>query len=338
MTRRLGTATTLTRRRRLSARLPIRAGAVILGSTLVVAAAGLVVAAAGASQATATPPQDPAPVFRASADVVTVEASVRRDRRAVVGLTAADFELLDNGVTQEISDVTYEKLPIDVTVLLDISSSVTGPVLDELRRSLRQLRTDLGSRDRLRIVTFDMRIRRIIDFADPASATDAALASVVASGSSAVFDSLAVALTAPVPAGRRQLIMLFSDGQDSSSISDAETLLDVARRSAPTVAMVLASTSSKRPASLQRNATTLGTATIGGLADQIAADTGGYVVAINPGDNLTTTFRRVLEQFRTTYVLYFTPRGVDRQGSHTLEVRVKSAKVDVHARRGYVWR
>jgi hypothetical protein len=104
------------------------------------------------------------------------------------------------------------------------------------------------------------------------------------------------------------------------------------------VAVVLASTSSKRPASLQRTATKLGTATIGGLADQIAADTGGYVVAINPGDNLTTTFRRVLEQFRTTYVLFFTPKGVDRQGAHTLQVRVKRANVDVHARRGYVWR
>ena len=310
--------------------------ALILGASLAVAAS-LVAAPLGARQ-TAAPPQDPAPVFRAGADVVTVEASVRRERRAVVGLTAADFELLDNGVAQEISDVTYEKLPIDVTVVLDISSSVTGPVLDELRRSLKQLRTDLGARDKLRVVTFDMRVRRLVDFADPPSATDSALASVVASGSSAVFDSLAVALTAPVPAGRRQLIMLFSDGQDSSSISDAETLLDVARRSAPTVAMVLASTSTKRPASLQRSATKLGTATIADLADQIASDTGGYVVAISPGDNLTSTFRRVLEQFRTTYVLYFTPRGVDRQGAHTLEVRVKRAKVDVHARRGYVWR
>jgi VWFA-related protein len=299
-------------------------------------AAELVAAPLGASQTAA--PQEPAPVFRAGADLVTVEASVRRERRAVLGLTAADFELLDNGVPQEISDVTYEKLPIDVTVVLDISSSVTGPVLDELRRSLKQLRTDLGARDRLRVVTFDMRVRRLTDFADPSSATDSALASVVASGSSAVFDSLAVALTAPVPQGRRQLIMLFSDGQDSSSISDAETLLDVARRSAPTVAMVLASTSTKRPASLQRTASKLGTVTIADLADQIAADTGGYVVAINPGDNLTSTFRRVLEQFRTTYVLYFTPKGVDRQGAHTLEVRVKRAKVDVHARRGYVWR
>ncbi len=253
-------------------------------------------------------------------------------------MTAADFELLDNGVAQAITDVTYEKLPIDVTVLLDVSASVTGSALDELRRSLRQLRTDLGARDRLRLLTFDMRVRRLVDFTDPAAATDAALAALGAAGSSAIFDSLAVALTAPVPPGRRQLVVLFSDGQDSSSIIDADTLLDVARRSTPTVAVVLASASRQGQASLLRTSSKLAGATIVGLADQIASDTGGFVVAVNPGDNLTSTFRRVLEQFRTTYVLYFTPRGVDRPGSHTLEVRVKRDKAEVRARRGYVWR
>jgi len=289
-------------------------------------------------QQAASPVQDPAPVFRASADVVSVEASVRRERRPVVGLTAADFTLLDNGVPQEISEVSYEKLPIDVTVLLDVSASVTGPVLDDLRRSLRQLRADLSARDRLRLITFDMRMRRLVDFADPPSATDAALASIAAAGSSAVFDSLAVALTAAVPPGRRQLIVLFSDGQDSSSISDAETLLDVAKRSTPTVAVVLASASSKQPASLLRSASRPGSLTVGNLADQIASDTGGFVVGVTPGDNLSSTFRRVLELFRTSYVLYFTPRGVERPGNHTLQVRVKDAKVEVRARRGYIWR
>ena len=196
-------------------------------------------------------------------------------------MTAADFELLDNGVAQAITDVTYEKLPIDVTVLLDVSASVTGSALDELRRALRQLRTDLGARDRLRLVTFDMRVRRLVDFTDPAAATDTALASLGAAGSSAVFDSLAVALTAPVPPGRRQLVVLFSDGQDSSSISDADTLLDVARRSTPTVAVVLASASRQRPASLLRTSSKLAAATIVGLADQIAGDTGGFVVAVD---------------------------------------------------------
>ena len=181
------------------------------------------------------------------------------------------------------TDVSYEKLPIDVTVVLDVSASVTGSVLDDLRRALRQLRADLGKQDRLRLLTFNMRVRRLVDFGDPAAAADTAIASLTASGSSAVFDSLAVALSSSVPPGRRQLIVLFSDGQDSSSITDADVLLDVARRGAPTVAVVLSSPSRQRPASLVRTSTKLSSATVGDLADQIAADTGGFVAAIAPG-------------------------------------------------------
>ena len=102
--------------------------------------ASVLTTALGAHSA-APPSQEQAPVFRAGADVVSVEASVRRDRRAVIGLKSADFELLDNGVAQEITEVSYEKLPIDVTVLLDTSASVTGAALDQLRDALRQLRT-----------------------------------------------------------------------------------------------------------------------------------------------------------------------------------------------------
>jgi VWFA-related protein len=292
----------------------------------------------GARQVAQPGAQEQAPVFRAGADVVSVEASVRRDRRAVTGLKAADFELLDNGVHQQISDVSYEKLPIDVTVLLDTSASVTGAALDRLRSALRQLRSDLGTRDRLRLLTFNMRVQRLIDFGDPAAVTDKALASLGGAGSSAVFDSLAVALSGAMPPGRRHLVVLFSDGQDSSSISDAETVLDIARRSTPTVSVVLSSATRQRPASLLRNSTKLGSATVGDVADLVASETGGFVATITPEEDVSSTFRRVLEQFRTSYVLYFTPTGVDRQGSHTLEVRVKNAKAEVRARRGYIWR
>jgi len=304
----------------------------------IVGALALCVTTETAIGQSAPPGQNPPPVFRTGADVVSVEAAVRRDRRAVTGLKAADFELLDNGVPQQITEVSYEKLPIDVTVLLDVSASVTGSALDELRRALKQLRTDLGPNDRLRLLTFNQRIRRLIDFKDSTAATDAALNALGGAGSSAVFDSLAVALTASVPPGRRQLVMLFSDGQDSSSISDADTLLDIARRSTPTVAVVLASPTRQRPAALLRTASKTSALTVGDLADQIGNETGGFVAAINPGENLTSTFRRVLEQFRTSYVLYFTPNGVEQKGDHTLEVRVKNARVEVKARRGYVWR
>ena len=309
----------------------VRAGATI------VMTAGLMATSLGA-QTAPTGQDQPPPVFRASADVVSVDAAVQRDRRPVIGLKPADFEILDNGVPQEISDVSYERLPIDVTLLLDVSASVTGSTLEELGRALRQVRADLLPADRLRLLIFNMSVRRLVDFSQPSSNIDQALASVRGAGSSAVFDSLAVALSSFEAPGRRRLVVLFSDGQDSSSISDVDTLLEVARRSAPTVAVILGSPNPERPASVLRTSSSVPSPSVGALSDRLALETGGIVAPLKPGENLTSKFRRMLQEFRSSYVLYFTPRGVERGGAHTLEVRVKRPGVDVRARRGYVWR
>jgi VWFA-related protein len=284
------------------------------------------------------PAQQPSPVFRTGADVVSVDASVQHERKPVTGLTAADFELLDNGVAQEVTDVAYEKLPIDVTLLLDVSASVTGSALDELRRALRQVRADLGPADRLRLLTFNMSIRRLMDFSPPATDMDQTLNALRGAGSSAVFDGLAVALTTSDAPGRRRLLVLFSDGQDSSSISGPDELLDVARRSTPTIAIILGSPLPDRPASIVRTSSALATATVTTLTDRLAAETGGIATTVKPGENLTSKFRRMVQDFRSSYVLYFTPKGVERSGAHSLEVRVKRPGVEVRARRGYVWR
>jgi len=280
--------------------------------------------------------RQPLQTFRAGTDAVVVDASVRRNNRPVTGLTAADFEIVDDGVLQKVTDVSYEKLPIDVTVALDVSASVTGSVLSQLRRSVQQLAGGLHAEDRLKLQTFNQRIQRLGDFASPPSTTDAAVARISAVGGSAVFDSLAVALAMPTTAARRHLVVLFSDGVDSSSISDPEMLFELARGSGSTVAVVLASTNSQAPASVFSRRVP-GAITVERLYDRIARDTGGTVVPISSGDNLATTFGRVLDNFRASYVLYFTPEGVERAGAHTLDVRVKRSNVQVRARNGYVW-
>jgi hypothetical protein len=73
--------------------------------------------------------------FRAATDSVSLGVSVRRQNRPVTGLRVSDFEIDDNGVPQQVVDLSYEKLPIDLTVALDISGSVSGALLDELRRA-----------------------------------------------------------------------------------------------------------------------------------------------------------------------------------------------------------
>jgi VWFA-related protein len=280
------------------------------------------------------------PTFRSSVDAVTVDVSVRAGSRVITGLTAADFEILDNNVAQEIADLSYEKLPIDVTVGLDVSQSVSGVLLDQLRTSVRQLMADLTKQDRLKLVTFNHRIGRVIDFTADLPAVSAAVKPVTASGGTSLLDAIAVALISASDTTRRQLVVMFSDGSDGHSISDESMVVDVARRSRATLDLVRSIrkqqlTGDDSPISAQQTERA-------GTPEQqfyatLTGETGGLVVpVVAPGGDVTSTFRRLLSQFRSCYVLRFTPRGVDRGGYHTLAVRTKRPeRLDVRARRGY---
>jgi VWFA-related protein len=280
--------------------------------------------------------QAPQATFRGSTDAVTVEVAVRRQNRPLRGLRREDFEIRDNGVLQTVTDFSFEALPIDITVALDVSESVTGRVLDQLRRAVQELRVDLKPQDRIKLVASNMRIRQIVDFAGEPDAVGTAIASIAPTGSSAIRDTLAVLLATPFPAGRRQLLVLFSDGMDSSSVTEPATLLDVARRTSPTVAVVMASDSLLPPVMLAGRP-------VGTQADRefyrlLAAETGGVLVDARPNDTLSSTFRTVLAEFRASYVLHFSPTGVERGGAHTLDVKVNREGVEVRARREYIWR
>jgi VWFA-related protein len=278
--------------------------------------------------------------FRANVDLVTVDVSVRAGKRAVTGLTAADFEILDNNVAQEIADLSYEKLPIDVTVGLDVSQSVNGVLLDQLRMSVRQLVTDLTKQDRMKLLTFNQRIGRVIDFTTDLPAVSAAVKQVTASGGTSLIDAIAVALVSASDTTRRQLVIMFSDGNDGHSIADRSAVADVARRGIATLNLVrsvpvphVTRDDNKVSARVPERADTTGQR----FYSALTGDTGGLVVPlVASGGDVTSIFRRLLSDFRSCYVLRFTPRGVDRGGYHTLAVRVKRPQqLDVRARRGY---
>lgn len=278
--------------------------------------------------------QNPPPTFRASADSVSVDVSIRERGRPVTGLTAGDFTLLDNGVAQTIADLSYEKLPIDVTVALDVSESVSGTVLDQLRRSVRELQQDLTPRDRLRLLTFNVRITRLLDFGAPAQVWDAAFRQIRPFGGTSLFDTIAVALAEASSADRRHLVVVFSDGNDSQSLSEPSVLLEVARRTTPTLCIVLA-TSRPGAGSGPPSPTEVAQRR---LYAQLARETGGIVDSLGPSDNLSSAFRRMLGEFRTSYVLHFVPRGVAPSGFHTMDVHVTRPGAEVRARRGYTWK
>jgi len=274
------------------------------------------------------------PMFRAKADSVTVDVSVRNGSKVVTGLTAADFEVLDNGERQQVVDVSYGKLPIDVTVTLDISYSVTGSELDRLRRAIGELMADLGPDDRLKLLMFNTRVTRVVDFTSDVAALERAIGGASAAGATSIFDAISVGLISADHPDRRQLVVLFTDGQDSLSTTEPKVLIEVAQRTNATLTAVV-------PASLfgfSRGSLFAGAVTRpeGRVYKQLADDTGGVVIQqASRTEDLTATFRRALDEFRSSYVLYFSPHDVKR-GLHTLEVTVpQNRKFTVRARRGY---
>ncbi len=324
----------------------------------VLVSAVLAIAAWGAAAGASTPPgraQDPQqpPVFRSGASAVMVDVSVRDDsRRVLTGLGAADFTVFDNGVAQQVDDVSFGKLPIDVTVGLDISYSVTGPLLEQLRRAVTQLMRDLSRGDRLKLMLFNMRLNRTVDFTTDNSQVDRAMRAAVAGGGTALFDTLSVAMISASDPDRRQLVVFFTDGNDATSTTSPATLARVAERSRATVSFVVlptvstvvpgASTGPKPVNSLTTSsqrpligATASSIILVNPAVSRLAADTGGSLLITSASGNLGPVFLQVLDRFRATYVLYYSPRGVDRTGFHTISVTVNRPGAVVQARRGY---
>jgi VWFA-related protein len=98
---------------------------------------GLVMAAGIAATAAQTPRQ--APVFRTGVDLITLDVTALDGaRRPVRGLTAADFTVLENGVSQPIStfaafDVAAAAPPPSTRWMRDVAADITTNDLSESR-------------------------------------------------------------------------------------------------------------------------------------------------------------------------------------------------------------
>jgi Ca-activated chloride channel family protein len=278
------------------------------GRVLVAAAAALALTAPGiAQQAT----------FSSRLEAVRVDASVTRDGRAVKGLTAADFEILDNGVPQDVQVVASEELPIDLVMALDLSGSVTGDRLQHLRKASEVALAGLRKSDRGALLTFNHRLDLHVPLTSDLAAIGRALQGRFEPGNTSMIDAAYAAL-AHADSGRgRSLAVVLSDGVDTSSWLTLESVIETARR----VDAVLFGVSIGAP-----RRTPL---------EELAEASGGDLIRIESDKQLAQALTSVLERFRQRYLLSFVPQNVARAGWHKLEVRAKRRGLTVKARAGY---
>ena len=137
-------------------------------------------------------------------------------------------------------------------------------------------------------------------------------------GNTAVIDGTYVGMTIGESDAGRALLIVFSDGLDTSSWLSADKVLDAAKRS-DVVAYAVAVRSPVKPEFLH----------------DLTSLSGGRLFEVEKSEDLASTFVGILDEFRRRYLVSYTPQGVAREGWHRLDVRVRR-RATVKARPGYL--
>jgi Ca-activated chloride channel homolog len=292
-------------------------------SALLVIALG----ALGASQD--QPLRDPR-VFRSAVELTSITATVRdQDGRLVTGLTRDAFEIYEDGVRQEITQFTNERVPVSLAVLLDISDSMYGRRIDDARTAvLTFLGELLDPGDEFLVVAFNHQPYFLSWWTRDRTRLTTMLEPIRPTGGTAIYDTVLAAIPQfTVRNNQRGALVLISDGADTAS--DA-TLREVRRALFRTdaFAYAVAIDSPERQAINTR---------VNPVALQEITDTsGGRTEVVRGTDEMVPAIARIAEELNSQYLLGYTSPGGADGAFHSIRVRVTGQDYRVRARNGYV--
>lgn len=174
--------------------------------------------------------------FKAGTELVALNVTVTDTRHQYLkGLLKEDFAVFEDGVPQEVSFFAMTSLPLDLTIMIDTSASMTDKIVFVHQAATNFVHT-LRPGDRAEIVGFSDHAEVLAPFTGDVPTLDAAINSTTPHGSTALYTSLYIAVADLARLARqhtdirRQAIVVLTDGEDTSSMLSFEDLMDAAKR------------------------------------------------------------------------------------------------------------
>jgi VWFA-related protein len=304
-------------------------------------------------------------VFRGGTNAVSIDVSVLSRNNPVLGLVGSDFELLDNGVRQDVSALPVELGPLDLSLVLDDRQSPLGSLagarspgaIEMIREDLPRIVGELRPFDRVRVIVTHPEPLEVVRLrlADrPLVGAEvwrvrASLATAAVGAAygprTRLYDAVVAALMREVPADRRHMVIVASSGADDGSVVTPERMVAVASQATAVMHVI------RRPTEVEalRQGGTRESAALAQLAaarslwapdpsriERAAELTGGLKFYRTPGTSLAQDFKAIFDTFRRGYVLHYTPTQVAPRGRHEVRIRIlRQGKFEVHAKKGY---
>jgi len=278
--------------------------------------------------------QQDRPAFRAAIDIVSLNVVVTDGvNHYVTDLEQPDFTIFEDGVKQEVSFFSRRQQPIALSLLLDSSASMEEK-LPTLQTAASNFVRRLKSNDMAQVIDFDSRVEVRQAFSGNQTELLAAIDQTAAGGSTSLHNAIYIALkelrkvrAVSEDDVRRQALVVFSDGEDTSSLVSFEEVLDLAKRSETSIYAIAlrgVDTQSKGFREAEYVMKTLATAT------------GGRSFFPARIEDLAGVYNQIADELASQYTIGYTSKNARRDGAwRRIIVQLARPNVTPRAKPGY---
>jgi Ca-activated chloride channel family protein len=281
--------------------------------------------------------------IRINSDLVTVVTTIiPPPGEKASGLQREDFEVLEDGVAQELSNFAREsETPLRLVMLFDTSLSVAPRLNFEKKAAAKFFERVLRTQDQAAVFSVATEVTILQDFTNRVPLLVSAIRQLKSQGATSLYDGVYLAANYLKPARGRRVIVLVTDGGDTASGKSLKTAL---RQVQAVDALIFA----VYTGDLWKSENLRNLAAERAL-EALTGETGGEVYhpklpaqdeAIQDDEQalkeLDAAFTRLADELRTQYILGFYSNNEARDGRfRKLAVRVKKPGFTVRARTGY---
>jgi VWFA-related protein len=207
--------------------------------------------------------------------------------------------------------------------------------LPVLQSAARDFVKRLGPDDLAQIVDFDAQVQILQAFTGDREKLETAIMSTAAGGSTALYNAIYVALSELAKqrtagdASRRQGLVVFSDGEDTSSLVQFEQVLELARRAETSVYTI-----SLKTAGSASDVRAIKEADF--VLRTLAQETGGRGFFPTRIEELPAIYSQIADEIGHQYTLGYTSSNTKRDGAwRRLLVRLSRPNATARTRTGY---
>jgi VWFA-related protein len=274
------------------------------------------------------------PSFRAGVDIVSLNVTVTDGaNHYVTDLEQPEFLVFEDGIKQNVTFFSRRQSPIALSLLLDSSASMEEH-LTTLQKAATNFVHRLKPNDIAQVIDFDSRVEIRQTFTGNQGELDSAISQLVAGGSTSLHNAIYIALkelrkvrAVNEEDVRRQALIVFSDGEDTSSLVSFDEVLDLAKRSETSVYTI-----ALRGVDVQAK----GFREAEFVMRTLAQETGGRAFFPSKIEDLEGVYSQIADELASQYTIGYTSANPRRDGAwRRIVVQVSRPNITPRTKKGY---